>query len=631
MGEQGGTGVVGGDGFERVGGFPAVVGPGFAGGDPVAQGGVVERGGKGVEVPELAAEQEVLAAFETDRAMDFEGTLEAVADFAAVEVERGAVVAVAHRDVGPAVEAGGVDEQGREVAAGVLVDDHPVAADRDPAEGGAFRQQVVGGWREDRVVAALGKAGETAVAFGGKLDVGLGFDPAGVGEGAARAAGGRGGGGRRQQRLAVEGGRHDGAGGGCAGAEDDEGRAVGAEGDVGADAAGAGRDGVERADRAAFRVPEFGPLAGDAEFTGPDGGLAGGGEEIEIELPGGAVDPAELRRGGKVRGDAEPAQGLGRGDAAEDAAAAEAAVRRAVAAPELGGELLQFEIGLGQPAQAGRGERRLAEEGGAFLDQVVELSQAGEAHGAVVVDGDERVARAAGQGGPPVAHDDVLEAVRAAGVVVVAGDRAVLEAVQRLLGYQREDVGDGRPLAQHQLAAGEVVVPGLRPLPPGLGAVVVLTPLAHGHAGGDLGEPLHGEAVDLQAIGPEAEGAVADGLERRGMGEPALGLRGGEGFRADDGVAVELGGGSGGLDGQAVVVGLEGMAPELAGRLVAVVRGVEVVAGGDVGLDGEAHVAGVAEAAELGPEVLGDQLGDGQAEIEKEALRGPQVGDHPAC
>ena len=85
------------------------------------------------------------------------------------------------------------------------------------------------------------------------------------------------------------------------------------------------------------------------------------------------------------------------------------------------------------------------------------------------------------------------------------------------------------------VAAGQVLVPGPRLLPPRLGPLVVDAPGAHRHAGLAVEPGLMGVAVEDEAVDAVAEGHVAQGLHRKRMVHPFGHLGDGrERFGAED-------------------------------------------------------------------------------------------------
>src|ERR1035441_9410900 len=68
------------------------------------------------------------------------------------------------------------------------------------------------------------------------------------------------------------------------------------------------------------------------------------------------------------------------------------------------------------------------------------------------------------------------------------------------------------PLAQKELAAGQIFVPGFRLFPPSLGSFVVKTPRAHGHARRPVGfgPRLEGIAMEDKALDAFTKGPITE-------------------------------------------------------------------------------------------------------------------------
>src|SRR2546426_5652068 len=67
------------------------------------------------------------------------------------------------------------------------------------------------------------------------------------------------------------------------------------------------------------------------------------------------------------------------------------------------------------------------------------------------------------------------------------------------------DIGDKKSALEHELAAGEVLVPSPGLFPPGFGAFIVQAPGTHGHAGSAVQPGLVSVAMEDKAIDPLAK------------------------------------------------------------------------------------------------------------------------------
>src|SRR5678815_3252334 len=73
------------------------------------------------------------------------------------------------------------------------------------------------------------------------------------------------------------------------------------------------------------------------------------------------------------------------------------------------------------------------------------------------------------------------------------------------------------------LAASQVLMPGGRLLPPGLGALIMLSPGTHHHPRTALRHPrLHRVAVKNKTVDPLTKSTVTQSFERSGMFQPAF-------------------------------------------------------------------------------------------------------------
>ena len=198
----------------------------------------------------------------------------------------------------------------------------------------------------------------------------------------------------------------------------------------------------------------------------------------------------------------------------------------------------------------------------------------------------------------------------------------VPERLGRRFRLKVAEIGGEEPLAKQELAACQIFVPGSRPVPPGLRALVMNAPRPHGHAGPHIGPGLEGVAVEHETVDSLAEGPVAQRLDGCRVLRPALGIVGGERLGADDRLAERVAGrghAPAGLDRAAAD-------PELAHRLIRLAGVGQMVARAAVGLGRESQAMLVRELAHASGVVLDDQLGDRLPQIPEEAL-----GDFRAC
>ena len=232
------------------------------------------------------------------------------------------------------------------------------------------------------------------------------------------------------------------------------------------------------------------------------------------------------------------------------------------------------------------------------------------------------------------------EGVGGGDVVVVAGEDlggvVAFEAdeVGDVVAVVVEDVVDGLALLEEELGAVEVDGEGRGVAPPGdvgvevgAGEVLLSGDAELGWRGGEL--------VPDEAVHAFGEGLVEGGFEVEAEGLVPLVADGGHAFGGGERLAVDVGGGGGFLDEEAVLVGaavLFGHGPVFGlddGGGAEGFEGVEGRAVGTAGLALDAEAEGFAEGGEV-VVVSVDEIGYGAAEIVEEAGAEVAAADYAA-
>ena len=195
----------------------------------------------------------------------------------------------------------------------------------------------------------------------------------------------------------------------------------------------------------------------------------------------------------------------------------------------------------------------------------------------------------------------------------------VAEAQRRSLGLEITDIRNKQPLAQHELAAGQILVPRARLFPPRLRALVMLTPRPHHHARLVIGGPrLHGVAVEDDAVHALGKRVIADGLEKGRMKPPPFLIVGCEGLGTDDASAINV---SRRRHAGAGFHAIASRRPKFAHRFFRLTTQWNGIARAAIGLQRETHSGSIGQLPETPGVIFDHHVGNRPAHIPKKALR----------